>query len=102
MMLKNPFRIIKRKQGKSENDSNKFCDIKENEEVENEALDVATEALEDLFISGEIEMESEEPGGDLRSQSSEASTIALLPPRNHESGNELEYSNTKNPKRLNR
>ena len=101
-MLKNPFRIFKRKQGKSDSDSNKFCDIKENEEVENEALDEATEALEDLFITGEIEMESEEPDEDLRSQSSEASTIALLASRNHESGNELENSDTKNPKRFNR
>ena len=81
-MLKNPFRIFKSKRGKNDNENNQFCDNESKEEEENEDLDFATEAMEDLFINEDIRTDLEESDEEIRSQSSEASTIALLPPAN--------------------
>ena len=78
-MLKNPFRLFKTKRGKNGNENDLFCDSKEKEEEENEDLDFATEAMEDLFINEDIRTDLEESDEEIKSQSSEASTIALLP-----------------------
>ena len=79
-MLKNPFQIFKLKREKNNNENHQFCANEEKEEEENEDLDFATEAMEDLFITEDIRPDLEEYHEEIRSQSSEASTIALLPP----------------------
>ena len=84
MMLKNPFKLLngKYRRKKDESATGKSGKITKEEVPNEEDLDVATDALEDLFITNEMSIGIEGLDDDLRSQSSETSTVALLPSAN--------------------
>ena len=77
MMLKNPFKLFGANRGKKSHGKNK-TNSSEEEEQGIEDLDEATEALEDMFITSQMSMDTDDADEDSNSQSSEATTIALL------------------------
>ena len=76
MMLKNPFKLFGAKRGKGSHGKNETDNSEEEQVIED--LDEATEALEDMFITNQMSMDTDDAEEDLSSQSSEATTIALL------------------------
>ena len=77
MMIKNPLKFWKTKKlNLSRQDD--APDVIYEKDQEEEDLDIATEALEDLSISSKASVDIEIKDDDVQSQSSEASTLALL------------------------
>ena len=78
-MLKNPFKFLngaKRKKRQEPRREQLLCTGDKNNPNE-EDLDVATEALEDLFITSDLTMDVHIQDDDVQSQLSDASTVAL-------------------------
>ena len=80
MMLRNPFKyLISKKSSKSRLEDNDKIESTSNRSEPEEDLDIATEAFEELLISSDTGSLEDVEDDDMRSSSSDASTIALLP-----------------------
>ena len=80
MMLRNPFKyLISKKSSNSRLEDNDKIESTSNRSEPEEDLDIATEALEELLISSDTGSLEDVEDDDMRSSSSDASTIALLP-----------------------
>ena len=79
-MMKNPFKLFQRKNSKNtrEISSDSLHHVTSEETLDEENVDIATEALEELSITSQLIMEIESLDEDSQSQSSENSTLALL------------------------
>ena len=79
-MMKNPFKLFQRKNCKKHQEINQdsFRRVTSEEIPDEEDLDMATEAFEELSISSQLVLDIECQDEDSQSQSSESSTLALL------------------------
>ena len=86
-MMKNPFKHFLRKNSKNArgNSQDFFHHVTSKETPDEEDLDIATDALEELSITSQLNMDIESQEEDSQSQSSDNSTLALLSTKSNSS-----------------
>ena len=87
MMMKNPFKHFLRKNSKNarENSQDSFHNDTSKDTLDEEDLDMATDALEELSITSQLSMDIESQEEDSQSQSSDNSTLALMSTKSNNS-----------------